>query len=230
MGLRRREVIFFAKKLNEAVTSAGKRESKANYFIIEKIQNVMLCKIKNRRMIFVKKLVMVAVLALAALGMLAGCDGEPAENGSAISEGNQKIDGFATVADLEAAFGHNIADFGDNNTEGYVASSFNLVSEEYTLAEVTYTKNDNVIVLRTAHTADGNISGMEVTGDVEEYESNGVAVKYTMVGDDVYLAYWVKDGYSYSVYETEEMEETFFKVLIDYLTAEDGSGSVNTEK
>lgn len=176
-----------------------------------------------------KKLVMVVVLVLAAMGLLAGCDGESAVDGSAVAEGNQKIDGFATVADLEAAFGHNIADFGDNNTEGYVASAFNLVSDDYTLAEVTYTKDDNVIVMRTAHTTDGNISGMEVSGDVKEYESNGVAVKYTMVGDDVYLAYWVKDGYSYSVYETEEMEETFFKVLVDYLTAEGYDGNANAE-
>ena len=175
-----------------------------------------------------KKLVMVIMLALAAAGLLAGCDGVTPVEDNVVSGANI-IDEFATVADLEAAFGHNIADFGDNNTEGYVASTFNLIGDKYTLAQVTYTKGDNIIVMCTARTEDGDISGVEAKSDFRDYESNGVTVKYATVDDDTYLAYWVKDGYSYSVYETEEMEESFFKVLVDYLTAEGDADEVEKE-
>ncbi len=169
----------------------------------------------------VKKSVIVLMLALAALGLLAGCDGEVAANPEGINDAVvEQVGEFAEVTDLEAAFGHNIANFGDNNIEGYAASEFNLISDEYPMAEVIYTKGENSMAVRTAHTEKGDISGVESSGSFLDYQSNDVAVKYATVLDDTYMAYWVYDGYSYSVYETEEMEETFFKVLVDYLTAD----------
>lgn len=168
-----------------------------------------------------KRLVIVLMLASVALGLLAGCNGEvvanPEEINSAVVE---QVGEFAAVADLEAAFGHNIANFGDNNIEGYTAGKFNLISDEYPMAEVIYTKGENSIAVRTAHTEKGNISGVESSGSFKDYQSNDLDVKYAAAADDTYIAYWVYDGYSYSVYETEEMEETFFKVLVDYLTAD----------
>lgn len=171
-----------------------------------------------------KKLMITMGMLLAMLLVLTACGGNT-DNQDTQGETQQTqvanpITEYESLTELEEAFGGTVANFGDNNTEGYEASNFQLIDGEDQVAEVIYTKGENEISVRTSNTEAGDISGVYLADDAEyqDYESNGCAVKYAMVEADTYVAYWVKDGNSYSIYETEEMEETFFKVLVDYLT------------
>lgn len=154
-----------------------------------------------------KKLIIAMVLLLVMVMVLTACGGN-ADNQTAPSEDEQTqvadpITEYESLSELEAAFGGTVANFGDNNTEGYEMSNFRLIDGEEQVAEVIYTKGENEISVRTGNTETGDISGVYLADpQYQDYESNGCAVKYAMVEADTYVAYWVKDGYSYSIYET----------------------------
>lgn len=165
------------------------------------------------------------ILAFSLTLFLSGCGDEQLADIDTVvdkeqTETENPIDTFLMLADLEAAFGHDVADFGDNNIEGYEPEVYAMICGDYTVAEIKYVKGENQMFVRTGDTAAGDISGVHGENlEFADYESNGLAVKYALVENDTYIAYWVDGDYSYSLYETEEMEETYFKVLIDYLTA-----------
>lgn len=170
-----------------------------------------------------KKLLIVLLLALAMTAALTACGEEPAEEPAAGEEQTQEeeqtpaAESIASLADLEAAFGHAVANFGDRDLEGYTAEEFSL--SEDGVAQVRYVKEGTEMVVSTAAGTDGNISGVDTQNlEVREYDSNGTTVQYALVENDTYIAYWTDGEYSYSLYETEEIEETYLQVLIDYLT------------
>lgn len=162
-----------------------------------------------------KTIVVLIILSVMCFGLMGCAD----NNGKDDTQVVNPITAYESLASLESAFGGDVAVFGDENTEGYSENAYALIEGEYPVAEVTYSNGTSEIVVRTAKTEGVDISGVTpVEGEYSEYESNGVSVKYALVSDDTYVAYWTAEGLSYSLYETEEMEETYFKVLIDYLT------------
>ncbi len=166
-----------------------------------------------------KKLLIVLLLVLAMAAALTACGQEPAANGEPTQEEEQasSVESIASLADLESAFGHPVANFGDHELEGYTAEEFSLSEEG--VAQVRYVKEGTEMVVSTAAGTDGNISGVDTQNlEVREYDSNGTTVQYALVENDTYIAYWTDGEYSYSLYETEEIEETYLQVLIDYLT------------
>ena len=171
-----------------------------------------------------KKILILCLLAFSMLFIFTGCGDDQLADIETVVEGNQAetdnpIDTFLMLDDLEAAFGYDVADFGDNNIEGYEPQEYSLICGDYLVAQVKYVKGENEMFVRTGETTDGNISGINNDNlEYKDYDSNGINVKYALVENDTYVAYWTNGEYSYSLYETEEMEETFFKVLIDYLT------------
>ena len=162
-----------------------------------------------------KKLSMVFTVLLVMCFGLVGC----ADNNGDGTQVTNPLTTYESLADLETAFGGDVADFGDNDLEGYTESEYVIIDTDYVVAEVTYVNGDNEMVVRTAEVDAVDLSGVTpVEGEYQEYDSNGITVNYALVGDDTYVAYWTNDGFSYSLYETEEIEETYFKVLMDYLT------------
>lgn len=174
-----------------------------------------------------KKKIFVSVLLVVALLLAAGCgkeeivDADPVINNDQTTAANP-VDTFMMLSDLSAAFGHEAANFGDNDIQDYNPKAYSMICGDYMIAEVKYAKDSDdssEMFVRTANTTDGNISGVQGNLSFKDYDSNGITVKYALVENDTYVAYWVHGEYSYSLYETEEIEETYLKVLIDYLTA-----------